>query len=169
MWVPQPFPPWTLVWSCSGSRRGGPAITTESAAVTWKGRSYDARVALPQPESAKEEVPQLGNFTDARGQPRPHAGMTGPGRPARRTQREDTMDQERFDAIARELGAGFSRRRLARLLGVGMVAVGLRASSAREVAAGTRCIADGENCTIACPSGSPCNACCNGFCAAYGG
>ena len=79
------------------------------------------------------------------------------------------MDQERFDAIARELGAGFSRRRLARLLGVGMAAVGLRASSAREVAAGTRCIADGENCTIACPSGSPCNACCNGFCAAYGG
>ena len=79
------------------------------------------------------------------------------------------MDQKHFDALARGLGAGFSRRRLARLLGAGMVAAGLRAASTRQAAAGTRCIADGENCTIACPSGSPCNACCNGFCAAYGG
>jgi hypothetical protein len=79
------------------------------------------------------------------------------------------MDQDRFDALARVFGAGLSRRRLARLLGAGMAAAGLRASSVREAAAGTRCIADGENCTIACPSGSPCNACCNGFCAAYGG
>ena len=79
------------------------------------------------------------------------------------------MDQERFDALVRSLSDGFSRRRLVRLLGVGMVAAGLRASSTREAEAGTRCIRDGENCTIAGAAGSPCDACCNGFCAAYGG
>ena len=80
------------------------------------------------------------------------------------------MDQERFDALARGLGAGLPRRRLARLLAAGIVATGVaRTGAPREAAAGTICIVDGEDCTGACPVGSPCNACCNGFCAAYGG
>ena len=79
------------------------------------------------------------------------------------------MDQERFDALARGMSAGFSRRRLVRLLGATATVAGWRATSAREAAAGTRCIRDGENCTIACAAGTACNACCNGFCAAYGG
>ena len=79
------------------------------------------------------------------------------------------MDQDRFDALARGLSGGFSRRRLVRLLGAGVATAGLGASSGREAEAGTRCIRDGENCTIACAAGSACDACCNGFCAAYGG
>ncbi len=73
------------------------------------------------------------------------------------------MDPTRFDRWTRRAARPASRR------GALAVLLGLAAFPVRQAAAGTRCIRDGHNCTDVCPSGSPCNACCNGFCAAYGG
>lgn len=76
------------------------------------------------------------------------------------------MDPTRFDRWTKRIACPRTRRAA---LGALLSLAAPAALGARRVAAGTRCIRDGENCTDACPAGSPCNACCNGFCAAYGG
>ena len=79
------------------------------------------------------------------------------------------MDADRFDRFSRAVSRGLSRRGLLRGSLAGVAAILAPRAAPRQAAAGTRCIPDGENCADICGGGNPCNACCNGFCAAYGG
>jgi hypothetical protein len=80
------------------------------------------------------------------------------------------VQPRRFDALARGLSDGLSRRRVMRLLGLaGGAAIVAAAPGGRQAAAGTRCIPDGGGCADICGAPANCNACCGGYCAAYGG
>jgi hypothetical protein len=80
------------------------------------------------------------------------------------------VEPKRFDALTLGLSDGLSRRKLAKLLGLaGGAAVAAGLSGRRDAAAGTRCLQDGEGCADICGSPNNCNACCGGYCAAYGG